>query len=184
MTTGLMKSSRKRTLLYRMTIGKDKESNAYKRYIAYRNIYNNIKHKAKEAYYQALLHKYNNDIRKTWKVLNTITGRVSIRSTISETFMVNGVKSTDKTLISNEFCSYFTTICKQYAEAMPKSNKSPSHYLGNKPNASTMYLFPHTNAGKISKIIKSFQTKKALVTMGLACSCLNNYASHAVPLLR
>ena len=40
MTTGLMKSSRKRTLLYRKTIGKDKESNAYKRYIAYRNIYN------------------------------------------------------------------------------------------------------------------------------------------------
>ena len=35
MTTGLMKSSRKRTLLYRKTICKDKESNAYKRYKAY-----------------------------------------------------------------------------------------------------------------------------------------------------
>ena len=47
MTTGLMKSSRKRTLLYRKTIGKDKESNAYKRYIAYRNIYININMKQK-----------------------------------------------------------------------------------------------------------------------------------------
>ena len=114
------------------------------------------------------MHKYNNDIRKTWKVLNTITGRVSSRSTISETFMVNRVKSTDKTLIANEFCSYFTTIGKQYAEAIPKSNKGPSHYLGNKPNESTMYLFPHTNAGEISKIIKSFQTKKSTGDDGIS----------------
>ena len=169
MTTGLMKSSRKRTLLYRKTIGKDKESNAYKRCIAYRNIYNNIKHREKEAYYQALLQKYNNDIRKTWKVLNTITGRVS---SISETCMVNGVESTDKTIIANEFCSYFTTIGKQYAEAIPKSNKNPSHYLGNKPNASTMYLFPHTNADEISKIIKSFQTKKSTGDDGISMQLL------------
>ena len=59
--------------------------------------------------------------------------------------MVNGVKSTDKTLIGNAFCLYFTTIGNQYAEAIPKSNKSPSHYLGNTTNASTMYLFPNTN---------------------------------------
>ena len=150
MTTGLMKSSRKRTLLHRKTIGKDKE----------------LKHKTKEAY------KYNNDIRKSWKVLNTITGRVNSGSTISETFMVNGVKSTDKTLIANECCSYFTTIGKQYAEAIPKSNKSLSHYLGNKPNASTMYLFPHTNAGEISKIIKSFQTIRSTGDDGISLQLL------------
>ena len=83
-----------------------------------------------------------------------------------------GSRSTDKTLIANEFCSYFTTIGKQYAEAIPKSNKSPSHYLGNKPNASTMYLFPHTNAGEISKIIKSFQTKKSTGDDGISMQLL------------
>ena len=39
---------------------------------------------------------------------------------------------------------------------------------------------------KITKINTLFLAHKnqILVTMGLACSCLNNYASHAVPILR
>ena len=51
---------------------------------------------------------------------------------------------------------------------MQKSTKSPSHYLGNKPNASAMYLFPNANADEISKIIESFQTKKSTGDDGIS----------------
>ena len=43
MTHGLMKSSRKRDLLYRKTVGKSRDSISCERYLRYRNMYNSIK---------------------------------------------------------------------------------------------------------------------------------------------
>ena len=44
MTPGLMKSFRKRDLMYRKTVGKSRDSISYERYLrSYRNMYNSIK---------------------------------------------------------------------------------------------------------------------------------------------
>ena len=94
MTTGLIKSSRKCELLYRNTIGKSRESDAHNKYLRYRNTYNIIKRQTKYTHYEDLLNicRYQNDIRKTWRVLNNITGRSRDKTTISDTLIVNGVK--------------------------------------------------------------------------------------------
>ena len=100
--------------------------------------------------------KYQNDIRKAWKVLNNITGLARKRKSLSDTFLVNGEKCTDKVKIANEFCSFFTDIGKQYAEAIPKPLNTPESYLGNAPNPSTMYFTP-TGPNEVIKIIQSFK---------------------------
>ena len=46
-----------------------------------------------------------------------------IAKSLSDMFIVNGEKYTDKVKIAHGFCSFFTDIGKQYAEAMPR----PSH---------------------------------------------------------
>ena len=120
MTPGLIKSSRKCELLYRNTIGKSKESDVYNKYLRYRNTYNIIKRQTKYTHYEDLLNKHENDIRKTLRVLNNIAGRSHDKTTISDTFIVNGDQVNNKTVIANEFCSYFTNIGRQYAEAIPK----------------------------------------------------------------
>ena len=81
-------------------------------------------------------------VRKTWKVLNSITGHIRHNKSISDAFLVNGDNITDEVVIANEFCSYFTNIGKQYADATPTSSTTPKAYLGNAPNPSTMYLTP------------------------------------------
>ena len=53
-----------------------------------------------------------------------------------------GDQVNDETVIANDFCSYFTNIGRQYAEAIPRSMKSPESYLGNSPNLNTMYFTP------------------------------------------
>ena len=57
---------------------------------------NAIKRRARDSYCGDLLAKYQNDIRKTWKVLNNITGLACTRKSLSDTFLVNGEKCTDK----------------------------------------------------------------------------------------
>ena len=75
-------------------------------------------------------------------MLSNITGRSRDKTTISDTFIVNGDKVNDKTVLANEFCSYFTNIGRQYAEAIPRSMKSPELdiHVGNSPNLNTMYV--------------------------------------------
>ena len=110
-------------------------------------------------------------MRKTWKVLNSITGHIRHNKSISDTFLVNGDNITDEVVIANEFCSYFTNIRKQYADAIPTSSKTPKSYMGNAPNPSTMYLTP-TGPNEISSIIKSFQTKKSTGDDGISMQLL------------
>ena len=73
---GLIKYARKRELLYRKTVGKARDSLAYNTYIVYINICNSMKRAAKDSYYENLLKKDQTDVRKTWKVLNSITGHI------------------------------------------------------------------------------------------------------------
>ena len=102
MTSDLLKSSRKRDILYKKSIGQIKSSKEYIKYLD-RNKLNNFKRHSKNIYYENLLNKYNKDIRKTWQVLNTITGRVHDKSGISDTFVINGERIYDKTHILVEY---------------------------------------------------------------------------------
>ena len=74
-------------------------------------------------------------------MLNSITGRKNDKSTISDTFIVDGKKETNKETIANGFGSYFANVGRQFADAIPKANKQPSHYTKCAPNLHS-YLFP------------------------------------------
>ena len=120
MTTDLLKASRKLDILYRKSIGKSKSDTIHSKYFKYRNIHNKNKRDTKIQHYDKLLSKYNTNIRP---ILNNITGRLRDKTGISDTFVVNGEQISDKNLIANHFCSYFTNIGKTYASSIPKSDK-------------------------------------------------------------
>ncbi len=89
MTSGLMKSSNRKQCLYKLTIGRAKNSVLYQKLMKYRNLYHKTRRYVKMAYYRDLLHVYSHDIRKSWRVLNTLIGRTNDKSSISDTFIVN-----------------------------------------------------------------------------------------------
>ena len=92
-------------------------------------------------------------------VLNNITGRLRDKTGISDTFVVNGEQISEKNLIANHFCSYFTNIGKTYASSIPKSDKLFNSYLGSKPNPSSLYFTP-TGPTEIITILKACKAKK------------------------
>ena len=110
MTPGLIKCSRKCDRLYAKSIGKGQNTESCQNFTQYRNVYNSIKRKSKAKYLTDLLQNYANDIRKTWRVLNIITGCKNDKSTISDTFIVDGKKETNKETIANGFGSYFANV--------------------------------------------------------------------------
>ena len=167
MTTDLLKASRKLDILYRKSIGKSKSDTIHSKYLKYRNIHNKNKRDTKIQHYDKLLSKYNTNIRKTWQILNNITGRLRDKTGISDTFVVNGEQISDKNLIANHFCSYFTNIGKTYASSMPKSDKLFNSYLGSKPNPSSLYFTP-TGPTEIITILKACKAKKSTGDDGIS----------------
>ena len=114
-----------------------------------------------------MLARYQNDIHKTWGVVNILIGRTRNKSTIADKFSIDGNDVNDPDIISNGFCKYFTEICKQLADKIPRGTKSFNEYMITNPNANSFYLVL-TSRDKVLQIIKSLRKKKVLGMMVLA----------------
>ena len=119
-----MKSSKTRDNLYRKAINKPRTHPAYVKFLKYRNLLNTLKRKAKESYYNNLLDQYKHDIKKTWKILNSITGRLNDKSSVSDVFCIDNTLTQDHKKIADGFCSFFATVGKHYADAIRQSKKT------------------------------------------------------------
>ena len=64
MTSGILRSSRKRDKLYRQSLGRIPDSVEKQKYLRYRNVYNSVKRRAKQFYSANLLQKYRGNVRK------------------------------------------------------------------------------------------------------------------------
>ena len=171
MTPGLLKSSKKCEKLFKERIGKDKDSEVYQRYLDYRNVFNKIKRQSKEFYYKHMLSQFGDNICKIWKIINTIVGRTHNKSSISDTFLINGKAVTDKTTIANEFATYFQNIGKQTAENIPKSNHPPEYYMKSSPVMESIFFTP-TTPNEICSILKGYKTKKSSGDDGISLELL------------
>ena len=70
MTTALLKSSQTKNILFKKCFGKSKQSQRYQNFIAYRNIYSQLKRISKHNYYASQLAKYKHksiqEMSKDW----------------------------------------------------------------------------------------------------------------------
>ena len=142
-TSGLLQSINKRHKLFRKSIGKPRNSTTYQSYIKYRNVLNSLKRTTKQNYYGNLLTEYKYDIRKTWKILNTIIGRTHNKTSISDNCIINDSSSTDQNKIADGFGNYFTNVGKKLAANIKKINTNPLEYLNkNQAITNSIYLNP------------------------------------------
>ena len=106
MTSGLLQSINTRHKLFIKAFG-NLAIAQYQSYIKYRNVLNSLKRTTKQSYYGNLLTEYKYDIRKTWKILNTIIGGTNDKTSILDNCIINGSSSTDQNNIADGFCNYF-----------------------------------------------------------------------------
>ena len=129
MTKGLIKSSSTCDRLFSNVTGLQKDSDKYIKYKQYRNLYNSLKRKAKTEYYQKKICEHYDNSRKLWRTLNTLIGKCNDKTSISDSFIINGVSCSDPDKISNEFCRYFANVGKSLASKIPSQNISANSYI-------------------------------------------------------
>ena len=66
---------------------------------------------AKKEYYQKHLLEVKNNVKKTWKVINTVLGRTKTKNLFK--LSIDGKEVSDKKEIATKFNSYFFTSIKE-----------------------------------------------------------------------
>ena len=176
MTSGIIRSSRKRDKLYRQSLGRIPDSVEKQKYMRYRNVYNSVKRQAKQFYYANLLQQYGGNVRKTWTVLNELIGRSKHKCAISDIFMIDGSKVEDKARISDEFCKYFSTVGETCADNSPDAIKPYTHYMKGETNMNSMCVRP-TDKLEIIKIFQKFKPKVSTGDDGISMQLLKHISN-------
>ena len=66
-----------------------------------------------------MLHKYRNNTKKTWSILNKVIGKQNDKSSLPDTFKINNQNESNPQIISNEFNKKFSTIGSKYGDNIP-----------------------------------------------------------------
>jgi hypothetical protein len=141
---------------------KIKTDPAYVTYIQYRNLYNRLKRTAKQTYYEQRFNMYKNDLKRTWKMLNSLIRHKSDKSSIQETFKHDNQVISNKNIIAEQFCDYFSNVGPNLSKDIKVSEKDHDHYLQLKRsrNPNSMFLLP-THPEEIRKIIDQRKSKNS-----------------------
>ena len=160
-TVGLKTSSVKCWKMYKQVLNKPHDSAEYIAYKKYRNLYNNLRRKAKFQYTYNLISACRNDCKKMWGILNRITGKVSKKDTLPDEIIVNGTKVSNQMTISNAFAKYYSEIGKCMSENIEQQGPTfdPTSNITNRVNESC-YFFP-TTYQEIEHLIKGLKSKNS-----------------------
>jgi exonuclease III len=159
-TNALLKSIRRKNILYNNSLKKTTDVNIVK-YKKYRNKLNSTLRLAKQNYFCDLLEKEKNNMRNTWKVLNSILRPKT--NTNCETFTSGNKTYTCPIQIATEFNKYFASIGSSLASSIQHSGKDFSSYLQNSNSMSC--FFRPTDQDEIIKLISKLGSRKVLVMM-------------------
>jgi exonuclease III len=152
-------SSVKCLKMYRKVIHNKHDSPEYLEYKKYRNLYNNLRRKAKHCYYNNLINNQRQNSKKLWKTLNKITGKISNKKDIADEMIIDGVKETNAKVIANAFARYYSQVGKKLAEKIEGKGNivDPVRQISQRVNGNC-FLFPTTHQ-EIERLIKSLKPK-------------------------
>ena len=126
-TTGLRNACKKKNNLYRKFL-QCRTKSAEERYKVYKNKLTTILRNSEKMYYSTLLDKEKNNIKGTWKILNTIIRKGQHSSPLPDKFMSNGKTVTHKKDIANGFNDFFVNVGPNLAKYINIPNEN-THVL-------------------------------------------------------
>ena len=145
---------------YHLLYIKNKSNDYYKSlYNENRNMYFRKIKQAKIDYFQKHLIDVKNDVKGTWKVINSVLGREKSKQLFK--LSVNGIEVKNKAKIATEFNSYFSKVASNLVKKIPscKWRKRFDKYLGVKNVKS--FTFKLTSPMEIFKLLKAMPAKSS-----------------------
>ena len=178
-TNGLIKSILTRDNLYRRWKSKHPNSILYSRLHDDFNKYscqvNKLIRTVKSDYYQKEFEKFKGDIKKTWRMINSILNRNRKVNNFPSYIVGPNGKITDKQLIVNELNNYFCSIGQVLADSIPPSSRTYSHYL--KKQITSSFSFSMVDSETVLKILNQFKPKSSKGLDGISMKVLKSVSS-------
>ena len=127
-TQGILKSIRKKNLLYKKFLKSPCEHNNNK-FKYYRNKLNRVIKIAKRNHISNCIEQSKMDCKKTWKIINDLIKKNTCKQSLSSSFIQGDIEISNPNVIANKFASYFTNIGNNLSKAIPATNKNFKSYL-------------------------------------------------------
>ena len=143
------------------------QENDWSSYKRQRNRASGLVKKCKSRYNRDLLKDCTDSLDKFWAAIKKLYP-IKLPSEYGSSFVINGSKSTDKTLITNSFCEYFSTIARNLKRksVLPRDfvwSKPVEEHLPNQVTENQFTFIPV----KESEIVKELRNLKRRKASGL-----------------
>ena len=157
----ILKSIKLQKKLYTKTLSITATQQDLFKYKNYQNTLTKLKRYCKCNYYQDKCLEFKQNTKAMWGLLNKITGKLNDKSSIVEYLEVNGVHLCMAKEIDGAFNNHFSSVGKNYANAIKKSNQDIALYLSKLSiNSKSVYFHP-TTKHEIHDLIMKLPNKKS-----------------------
>jgi hypothetical protein len=161
-TSGIIRSISFKDKLYLKLKSTSSASPLYDQLKTNLKTYNNILKRAirepKKSYYHHCFEIFKNDIKNTWKTIKDIINKTKCKNKLSEHFLINNIKVTDKCTIAEEFNNYFINLGPSLASHIEKPHgKSFEQYLKNP--VKQKFNFNQVTCNSVIEIIDKLRSK-------------------------
>ena len=147
----LIKAKSDYFFLHRLNLISKQENNQFK------NKINRLIKKDKRNYYQNLFARNRYDMKKTWKVINSLISKNQNHNVIKK-ILLHNIEFTSEEEIANVFNNYFCSIGSELDAQIPLSNLDPLHYINFNAERS-FFLNPVSNL-EVEFHIKNLKNSK------------------------
>lgn len=114
---------------------------------------------AKKMHFNKIFDQCKNDIKQTWKSINSLLNRNGARSALPECFNIDGSLISDRSKLADAFNKFFINIGPKLASTIdpPVSNVTYESFLTDKPG--TSFEFSAVNYDSVVNAIDSLKNK-------------------------
>ena len=160
-TRGLEEASRTKIKLYKKSLQKDSTEDDHIHYKQHQNIYNTLKRKIKQDYYQDKCRAYRNNSKKLWALINQTITKVKHKGSIIPHITANGIKVTKPKLIANNFGKFYSSVGSKLAKKIVPGMTSVEDYISNIPVQRDSIVLKQVTPLEIDNIIRKLPNKSS-----------------------
>ena len=130
-------------------------------YRNYKHLFEKLRKKAKQTYYQSILKDCQNDMTRTWQIMKEITGKSKVNSKkFPKSINVNGKSIKKNSRIAEEFNKYFANVGLNLLSKIQNKSKTVEDFLF--PVQKNME-YKDLTFEEFEKALKSLKRNKAAV---------------------
>ena len=139
----------------------NKRQEYWKRYKYYRNKANNMNKKLKKIYYNSMIQKAGNDMKKTWKVMKELLANKKKSDNFDCLIDGDEIKNTEQ--LANEFNKYFNEV----SDNLPSSSGYDINEMGTLNGVKSKFEFSEIPVEYVLKELQSIDCSKSTGVDGM-----------------